>query len=264
MRKYLRCSLIAFQKHMVYRARVINWIIVDTTHILIFPFLWISIYAGRSDIGGFSQADIVTYYIVSIFIGMCTNAHNSRYIQEDIIKGRLNTLLIKPIWYPPYRYMVENGYRVMMAPLFFLILFFSSFFISDLIRFPTSLETFLLFLMFVLCAHIIFAFIELIIGFSAFFLQEIQGISFLRSMLEKLLGGAFAPISLLPISMQLIAAWMPFQYLYFIPTQIYLGKITGAAVLVHLTKALGWILLLGLCITLMWKRGLRRYDGGGM
>lgn len=264
MKKYLRSSFVAMQKHLIYRVRMFNWMLVDISHVLIFPFLWLSLYQGNTTIGGLTRADIVTYYIVTIFIGMCTNAHNSVYIQEDIVTGKLSTMLVKPIQYIFYRYMLENGYRILIAPSFFVLLFLSSFFLSDYIQLPSSLFTFFIFLFFLLCSHIIFACIELLIGLSSFYFQETKAFSFLRSILEKLLGGAFAPLTFLPALVQTAAHFLPFQYLFFVPTQIYLGKITGEAILQHAAIAMAWIGFLFLCITVLWKRGLRHYDGGSV
>lgn len=264
MKKYLRAGLNAVQKHLVYRARIVNWAIVDISHVIIFPFLWLSLYQGNTVVGGLTREDIVTYYIVTIFIGMCANSHISRYIQEDIVKGTLNERLVKPMSYFFYRTTLENGYRILIIPIFFALLFLSSFFVADLIRFPASVGTLGIFFFFIFCTHIIFSCLEFLIGLSAFFFQEIQGFTFLRSILEKLLGGAFAPLVLLPVAVQKIAHVLPFQYLYFIPTQIYLGKITGVDIWKHAGITLFWVIFLCSCVALMWKKGLRRYDGGGI
>lgn len=264
MKKYWRVCLLAIQKHLAYRARIINWAIVDISHTMVFPFLWLSLYQNRSSVGGFSPQDIVTYYILTIFIGMCANSHISRYIQDDIVHGKMNQHLMHPVSYPAHRYFLEAGYRIFILPIFFLIFFLSSFFISDYVQLPHSLGAFFWFLFFLLCAHLIFFFIELIIGFTSFFIQETQSLTFLRQILEKLLGGAFAPLTFLPPLVQSIAHALPFQYLYFIPTQVYLGKIAGTAILHHALISAFWVIFLYAGVQLLWKKGLRRYDGGGV
>ncbi len=263
MGKYYTGFKLQVIKHVTYRARVIIWFLVDIGQFLILPFLWLAIYAGKSEIQGFTTEDIVTYYILMAFISLSTSCHAGEYIQKDIRKGELNKFITKPLSYS-FR-MATTGYSYNFVATCFVIpviILFSILF-PEYITFPNSFFTIILFIISLFCAAVISCLFHLIIGFTTFWLEQ-NGVAMqMRSILEKVFGGELAPLSFYPTFLQHIAFVLPFQYIAFFPAQIYLEKIVPIEIGKHFLFIIGWIVFLTIISLVLWKRGLKRYEAPG-
>lgn len=251
------------QRLFAYRARVIVWVLVDISTVAILPFFWLALYGDRETLAGFTRADIVTYYIVVGVIGLCATSHVSRHVHESILKGTLSKSLVQPYGYLVYHFMRENSYKVFsgLTALFLVLMlrvFLSAYFILP------SFATLLWFFFFLMLSRLLSFSFEVMTGLGSFWLAETGALKQIRFLIEKTFGGQFAPLALFPPLLQLISRYLPFQYLYYIPAQVYLEKIPPAAILHHAGFALLWVLIAFATIAILWRRGLYRYDGAGI
>lgn len=263
MKKYFTGFKAQITKHLTYRARVLIWIFVDMGQFVILPFLWLAIYAGRSDIRGFTPADIITYYILMAFISLASASHAGEYIERDIRYGELNKGLLRPINYVLKMCTEGYAYNFLVSLLALPFLIFFSFLFPEYIILPHSFLTLALFVVSLVFAYILSCLFHVIIGFTAFWLEQSGAAMQMRSLLEKIFGGVLAPLTLYPLLLQDIALYLPFQYIAFFPAQIYLEKIGLNEIFIHFLIAFGWIIFLCLICIFLWKRGLRRYEAPG-
>src|SRR3989338_3089502 len=264
MGKYLSCMTMNMKRNLIFRGRVIIWILVDTVTITIMPFLWLGIYGERQMLAGMSRADLVTYYIIILMIGLLATSHVGGYMKLDIQRGVLNQFLIKPISYLLYFQWREMGFRVLSGVVAITLFTALHLAVPEYVLLPASWTHFAAFLFFLVCARLISYSLQAVIGLGTFWLGEITGLAQLRFLLEKTFGGEFAPLTFFPAILQRIAFVLPFQYLYFIPAQVYLGRISGMELLTQGLAAVGWALCFVLTIHWIWKRGVRHYEGGGV
>lgn len=264
MKKYLALTKMSVKRHLSYRARFINWLIVDLSQVFIFPFIWLAIYGERDMLGGFTRADIVMYYVVLAFVSLTTTSHHSHYITQDILNGKLSAKLLLPLKYIWYHWFSELGYHIatlgVMSVLF--ILFVITF--PEYTVFPTHAITWVLFGISLVIANFISSSIQVMVGLGSFWLGEIHALSQLRFLVEKIFSGEFAPLTLYPVFIRGIALSLPFQFIHFIPIQIYLEKMTFEQSAKMLGVGSLWIVGFFIIISILWNRGMRRYDGAGM
>jgi ABC-2 type transport system permease protein len=107
-------------------------------------------------------------------------------------------------------------------------------------------------------------FLSFLIGLVAFWADEVDGLYTTVTRLKKFLAGGYFPLSLLPPFYMKLSLSLPFAYSFFVPTQLYLGKMSLVAGLRGLGVQIAWILLLYGIIRLIWKRGIRKYEGVGI
>ena len=60
-----------------------------------------------------------------------------------------------------------------------------------------------------------------------------------------------------------VVHWLPFQYLAYFPSAVFLGKITGAELAHGLLVQLVWVVFLIAMCRLLFNRGVRRYSAFG-
>ncbi len=252
------------KRNLIFRGRVVIWILVDTVTIVIMPFLWLGIYGERQMLAGMSRADLVTYYIIILMVGLLATSHVGNYIRLDIQRGALNQFLIKPISYLLYFQWREMGFRVLSGVIALILFICLRLALPEYVLLPASWLHFGAFLFFLVCARAISYSLQALIGLGTFWLGEVAGLGQLRFLLEKTFGGEFAPLTFFPAILQRIAFVLPFQYLYFIPAQVYLGRLSGMELVAQALAAVGWSLCFVTLVYLMWRRGIRIYEGAGI
>ena len=97
----------------------------------------------------------------------------------------------------------------------------------------------------------------------AFWVLEVSTFIFIVFAFEYLAGGHLFPLDLLPPVLQRILAFTPFPYEFFLPVNIYLGRISGPALLQSLLVQAAWVVVAYLTGRLVWNRGIRRYSAVG-
>jgi ABC-2 type transport system permease protein len=83
-------------------------------------------------------------------------------------------------------------------------------------------------------------------------------------MFINFFSGAYFTLALLPASILKVAMFMPFAYTFYVPTQIYLGKMSISEGWSGLLVSIVWLFVLYVIIKIIWKRGLKKYDSVGI
>lgn len=259
MKKYLTIIKINFQKIFTYRARVVIWAFVNLAHLIIFPFIWLAVYAsGRETIGGYAPRDLVTYYIILAFISIGFISHISRAIKEDIMYGKLNTYLVKPINYSFFQLIHEMVYKCLSTTIGLGIIGVVGLIANEYFVAPLSGWHALLFFISLIETLLITHGIETILAYLVFWLGEIRALEHANSILAIVFSGAIAPLTFFPPVFQTIAALLPYQFIGHIPAQIYLGTLSTAEMAQALALGLFWIVALMMAAQLLWHRAKRK------
>jgi ABC-2 type transport system permease protein len=264
MKKYFLVFTNSIQETLQYRVRQLIWAFSELTSLLFIPFIWLSLYTKGSVIGGMTSTDIITYFVLVSLVSMATTTYISKYIAENIHKGSLSTDLTKPYSYIFWRISRELGMRMLYTLLAPMLLFIGKILLPAYIVFPESLEAFIWFLFFLIIARILCIFSEIIVGFLAFWFEQVWGFNSVRWLLDSLAGGRLIPISFFSRGIQGVLYVLPFAFMLGIPVDVYLGKITGIELYEKALLGLSWVGVYSAIIAFMWHRGLKRYNGGGI
>jgi ABC-2 type transport system permease protein len=116
----------------------------------------------------------------------------------------------------------------------------------------------------VLLAFITELFISFLVGLIAFWTDEIDGIFDSIIKLRTIFAGAYFPINILPLFFVKLSYALPFAYSFFVPTQLYLNKISLLDGLRGIFIQIAWIVMLYLIIKLVWRCGLKKYESVGI
>lgn len=263
-RKYYYVLRYYLTRFMVFRFRMFTWILVDAANFLIFPFLWLSIYGSRTDIAGYSRADIVTYYLILGLISIGFTSHIGRHVRSHIMQGDLNKHLIQPARYFIICFISESGYKTITAIITLIFGFFLWLFVPQYLVLPENLLVVIIFAISLITAFSMSQFIEYAIGLTAFWLGETRAVEHATDIIKVIFAGTIAPLTFYPPAFQVIADYLPFKFMGFFPAQVYLGQITIAEAIPQLGLAFIWLGILGTLIAFTWKKGLRTYEGVGI
>ena len=106
-------------------------------------------------------------------------------------------------------------------------------------------------------------FFEACIGMIGFWFLEVTSFMYVINTVNFFISGQMFPLDLLPPFWSGILKALPFQYMAYFPTMIFLGKIQGMDLVWGLLAEFGWALGFILLARLLYRTGLRRYSAYG-
>jgi len=249
---------------LVYRSDFFFWGINELLDTLIFLFIWITIYGEKNAIGGFTLSQTVTYLIGVGLISNIISSWISYEIESDIKTGQLSNMLTKPIGYLKARFSFSlSGKPINLLIRLLVYLLIAVFFRSKIVvaaDFFSWLFTFIS-IIFAFAIHSLF---DTLVGCISFWTITTRGSNNLVRTVDSIFSGNYAPIAFFPKWFQGVASFLPFMYTRYFPMLIYLGKVSNIEALKGMGIQLFWIVFLFFSVKLVWKKGVRKFEGVGI
>lgn len=262
-KKFNSLIRIGFKDALAYRFHFYVTLMTSPLQLLIYYFLWNSIfnYSGQEVIRGFTFGGIIAYYALNMVVAFFTWSHVDEWLERAVRHGELLNDLLKPIKVIYSYFFTLLGINLLailleMTPFFLIAVFFFGVEIAPLFYFLT-------FLISIVLALILNFFISYLVGMTAFWFKRIGGIRRVRRALVVFLSGGMIPLTFFPGTFQKIFAYLPFQYIRFIPINIYLGTYPYLKTLTLIGVQVVWIIILYLIAELIWYKAFRKFAGAG-
>ncbi len=266
LRKYNRIFMAGIQTHLIYR---INYFILSFAQlcpIVTVLMVWFAIFDSSSQtaIKGYTMPRIVTYYLVSTLVGKVMSLWFLDYeIASDIRNGQINRFLLRPVdylWYQWSMVLSQKAIILMSLGIPLGILYYA---LRHLYLPPADVSM----LWIITLSSLIGLFLNFIItycaGLIAFWLLEVSSLFFIYYILMFFLSGGMFPLDLIPQPYYGMMKWLPFQYMGFFQTKLYLGDLTWAQAWNGLFIQLLWVGILYCLARWIWFRGCHRYNAFG-
>lgn len=245
-----------------YRAALIIWLIETILEPMIYMIVWSTVArSGTGQIADFAPADFAAYYILFMLVNHITFTWIMFEFEWRVRQGVLSGLLLRPV-HPIHRDIAENiTYKsltmVVMVPTALALtwLFRPAFHFTGL--------RFMVFLLTILLAFLMRFLLEWSLALSAFWTTRTGAINQMYYIVLMFLSGEIAPLALLPEPLQWAAHLLPFRWMLGFPVETALGRLTNEQIVQGLLIQSAWIgVSLGL-MSIMWRRGVRRYSAVG-
>ena len=221
--------------------------------ILILSFWWL-IFSQQESFAGFTLKEIVTYILVGNIIGFTASFLWSRIIAKDLKSTDSKMIIYKPLRY--FCYILTHALSRCLVPLIISVglnLLLLQILIGS---FPVNLNIPTLSVMLIII--ILAFFTEFMIAYliNLYIFWTIESVDVYRVILrfKKLLSGAYFPLTILPLAFSQIILLLPFAYSFYVPTQLYLGKVSLAQGIAGIFIQLFWIIVLYIIIKFAWSR----------
>lgn len=266
MRKYLSIFKISFEEEFAYRLNFILWRLRNVIQICMTYFVWSAVYSDPSKIiFGYDKAKILTYVFGIMIVRALVMSARSMDVGNDISTGDLSNYLVKPINYFKYfftRDIASKSLNIFFAIGEFLILFLI---LKPPFVFQTNLISIIGFLIATVLAMFIYSLILFLLSSIPFWVPELGwSAQFLVAVVVvEAFSGSVFPINILPHVLQSIIMATPFPYLIYFPVEVYLGNVTGLALLGGIMVSGAWVGVLWFVLNIVWKKGLKVYQAFG-
>lgn len=260
MKLYLRLINNAYQQNLMYKLNVLINLISQLIGLFITISLWSALYDSNklthSVIGAISLKEMIYYVVLSTGITIIIGNQVIGEVDAKIKSGMIGIDLIRPInffFITLCNTIGNNLFNItfQLVPLCLIAALFyntSSLLSMTLLLFPLS----------IINAFLINFIISYMIGLLGFWYLSIKHFSRLLEDIVRIFGGVWIPLWFFPKIFITISQFLPFQYIYYIPISIYLGKISSEKAINMIYIQYLWIALLGTLSYLIWIKARKK------
>ncbi len=266
MGKYGYAISLGIQSTLVYRVNFVVRALFGLVPLLALILLWRAIHEGQAnpDIGGYSQSEVITYYlIVNVVVALTAVTEDDWQIAADIRDGKISQFLLKPIDYLRYRLCLFAAGRIVYTAAAVIptaVFLWSQ---RENLVAPASGLHFGVFAASVVLTGLLQFFVSFTMALLAFWVLEVATFIFILFAFEYVAGGHLFPLDMLPSWLQAVLHLTPFPYMLYFPVSVYLGRVQGALLWQGLLVQGCWVAATYLLARAVWSRGLRRYSAVG-
>lgn len=268
MRKYLQIAVMNWELRMVFRMNNFLEASGNIATTLVTIALWLFAFnrTGSGSIGGYTQAEMITYLLIAgvITSTLWYTSQGDRVI-SGIRQGTITKYLTRPMSFTTSHFIAQtvgNAFRFVFS---ILIVFAIGLLVKSYLHFSFtfSWRNVLLFVIFMILAILIQFLVIYTAALLAFWMDEVWGITFLLRVFSEIAAGTFLPLSLFSPIWQKIFDFLPFKYIVSIPVNVLLGKLALDEIVRALVISAVWLLGMFLLMRFTWQRGLRQYSAVG-
>ncbi len=256
MRAYIEFARKVFVNNMVYRFDYITGIINTLLQFFIFWCIYKSLYGSASEIDGITFKMVSTNFILALGLSNIFSL-DDLFIERKVRDGSIANEFLKPVNFK-LRLLSEN----IGAILFRLIFNFApAILVASLlvgIEKPDSPSALLLFLISSVFGFLILWQISFIIQMTSFWITNVWSLSTIKDVIINVLSGAFLPLWFMPAAVMNVLRYTPFDTIYFLPVQLYLGNISKYSIPFDFARQAVWIIVLYAIGEYLWRRGQRK------
>lgn len=262
-KKYFQVIKNTWAEYSVYRLNFVMWRVRMFMQLLITYFLWLAIFQQRNTIFGYSQNQILTYILLVFLVSSIVLSSRTVDVGDQINRGDLSLFLLKPINYFKYWFSRDISDKILniLFSIFELTVIFLIF--KPPIFIQTNPFIIATFLLSAALALLMYFFLNLLLGFIAFWTAETWAPRFMFIVLLQFLAGSMFPLDILPSPLFTILKFSPFPYFLYFPVNTYLGRFNLQILAFDFTMTIVWIFLLYFIVSFVWNLGLKNYEAAG-
>jgi ABC-2 type transport system permease protein len=105
--------------------------------------------------------------------------------------------------------------------------------------------------------------VNIAIGTLSLFIESSNKLMDVWMAAFMVFSGYLIPVALFPSGLRDIADWLPFRYQIGLPVEIFVSRHSSARALVLLERQWLYVAVLAFLVTVLWRRGLRRFAAYG-
>ncbi len=230
MRLYYELAKRSLKRQTAYRAA--NWagLITNCFFGALRSYVFVALYATRTDAAGYDLLDSLRYTWLTQGLLAFTFMWGWFDVANSIRTGQVASDLSKPFDYYAFWLSQDLG-RAAYHLLFRTIPTYAVGMLLFGLGLPTDPIAWVGFLASLLCAALVTFAFNFLVNLSAFWMLDTRGPAMVAGIFTMFFGGLLLPIAFFPDWLRAIAEALPFQAMMYVPTAIFLGKVTGWSIL---------------------------------
>ncbi|KFC69503.1 ABC-type uncharacterized transport system, permease component [Devosia sp. LC5] len=247
----------AFQARLAYRNQVWSSVFGELVATFAFIAVWTAAFADRGSVDGVSLPEMVTYVLIAGPLLQWNTTPFIREVGDAIRTGNVTAYLLKPLHYPGlllFNQLGNNAFEQVTITLPVAIVVALSVGLLP----PASFAHGALFLAYWAVSWSMLFLIATVVSLLAFWVLTAFALDWFLRGIMAVASGAIMPFWFMPAPLATILGNLPFAWVSYYPSAVYLGKLDIPAAFLHLALGLAWLAALGGFLAWLWSRASRR------
>lgn len=257
LRFYFEVARAAYRRQLIYRWANLAGLCTNVFWGIIMSSVMIALYHARPVTDGYNLRDALSYIWAAQALIMVVLPFGWQELMLTIRTGEVVTDLSKPCDFFLYWFSREAGRAVYYFLFRGLPTYLAGFFIFGL-EASAGWFAWPAFLICLALGALSGAAFRILLNLVAFWIIEARAVITLGLTVAQFFTGNYLPVVFFPAWLYILANWLPFNGMINVPTQVFLGKLTGGPLLLDLALQLGWLLALILFVRLITTVATRR------
>jgi ABC-2 type transport system permease protein len=229
---------------------------------LIYLIVWTTVAREQGgEVGGFTVGEFAGYFIAWMFVRNITTGWSPWAMEWQIRRGDFNSLLLRPI-HPIVTATSDMlaSKTVAMITVVPTMIGLALIFRPDFELIPWSLLALIpaLVLAFMLRYTLMY-----VLALTAFWTTRVTALFELWFAAEFFFSGRIAPLSVLPEWGQQVAGYLPFQWMFYFPLELLLGRSTPQEAASGFLFQAAWLIVTIVLLRVVWRGAVRQYAAVG-
>ena len=256
MKKYLEIAKAYMKAQLIWRSDTLVDVILAVAKILFAWILWSILFVGKEQIAGLGFQAMISYYIISSYLFQLEkSAEISRQMTGMLRNGIFSKYMVIPVQTQGYFVAMEAGKIAFSAGIGFLATFLW-FYLFQIPFVHTANIKILLGLLFM-------ALLNYFLGILTLKFEEISIFLMIKDNLSAFVTGAVIPLALLPEWMTAGMRFLPFYYVTYLPSMLFIGKCEEEAVTGLIVLGV-WCMVFLVLNQVTYEHDRIKYDGAGI
>lgn len=259
---YKRFWHVNWAQQWQYRANLVMylayWIVSPITYLAV----WTAIANAQGSVNGMTAANFAAYYLTVLPIDILTSSITIHVIAYKIQDGTISNELIQPV-HPVLTNILMNNIAFKVLQ----ILVFIPIWIGLVVLFRPELtytwSSVLLAIPAVIFGFLIRFLMESTLTLIAFWTTRVWAIYNFDIALGAMLNGSFVPLALLPVWVQGVAQFLPYQLGLSFPVLLLLNQLPPEKIALNFGLDLVWLIALYFLFQFVWKQAVKQYSAVG-
>jgi ABC-2 type transport system permease protein len=245
-----------------YRIAMAIWMIGRVLQPLIYLVVWTTVARTRGgEVGGYDEGSFAAYFIMQMIVSQATFSWIMWEYDYVIRTGQFNFKLLRPI-HPIHADIADNvAYKILSL----IILIPAAFFLAWLFppTFNLQLWSVIAGCLAIGSAFIVRFTIEWTLAMAALWTNRVNAINQTYEVILVFLSGFFAPLEVMPRSIQVLADYLPFRWLIAFPIELMLGRLSPQETLIGFAMQAIWLFVAVTTLSFVWRAGIKQYAAVG-
>lgn len=247
----------SFQRYMTYRAAAIAGLVTNLFFGLLRVAILLALYGERQEVEGYTVAGIITYTVLTQAVIAYLSMFGWYDLMNSVYSGDVGSDLLKPMSYFRFWLAQDLGRALVNFLLRGVAIMAIYALIFDLV-YPQTAGQFLAVLISISLSWLISFAWRFLINLAAFWTPNATGIGRFGYVLSWFFSGFLMPLRFLPDWVQTMANFTPFPHLLNTVVDVYLGILTGEALLLALLTQAVWAVGLVVIGQLVLRTAVKR------
>jgi ABC-2 type transport system permease protein len=246
-----------------FRGAIVIWMLTLVGGPLILLMVWLRVADSGAHLA-YDRSQLVSYFLLTMWSGMLMSVWIGSFVSDEIRLGMLSNRLLRPES-PLNGYIANNlGEKIVKIPVLAVLVGLIAFGFRANLHVPGPPAAWLVAVVAVVPGAIINFMFDVVVGSTAFYFSNVNGLLAVRWLAGGLLAGYVAPLALFPDGVRHVLEWLPFRYTVSFPVEIVTTPLPATQIVRGLAVAVAYCVVLWIAYRVIWRLGLREYAASGI